>query len=447
MDFFKKIGMIAKNDPDRLCIVKDSKKYSYGEFFRVANDIAERLSSIGSVMDKVLIYKRDCLEQFLYFFGASMAGKISILCPPTISNRRLNYMIEKIQPKIIINDNFELPADKSKVPLPDKKDIFLGALSSGTTGEEKIIWRDWASWTEAFPVQSKIFGIHEKSRLFIHGPFSYTANLNSALHILSEGGSIVLTDKNRPSSWVHVIKKYGVNVVFMVPAYYRMMVKYLNEPLKDIESVVTGGAKLDFETACSLFKMFPNAKITEYYGASELSYVTYNTGEDVIKKNLSVGKPFPGVEIWIKEGEVWVKSPYIAPDYRPQATVGDIGYMDSEGFLYLEGRRGNVINKGGQKIFPERVERILLKNPKIENVAIIGVDDQLKGQEVLAMIVKKDKSLTISEVRDFCRTNLEVYERPSKIMFVNDLPLNSNGKVDKRRIKSQFLLDTDNIKI
>lgn len=431
------IKKVAKEDGEHLCIAKDDVRYTYNQLNQLVDNIAQRLATIANHGDKVIIHVDDAIQQLLYFLGASGAGLVSIICPPNSSEAQIKQLIKKTHPRIIINKAFTLPEDKKDLPTLNDKDYFLGALSSGTTGEKKIIWRDYKSWTQAFPFQSNIFNIKKKDRLFLQGQFSYTANLNSALHILSEGGSIILTESKKPKGWVKIIEEYSVNTIFMVPAYYRLLVKHVNQPIVSIKSVVSAGEKLDFLTATKLFELFSNAKITEYYGASELGHVTYISGEDMLLKRGSVGRAFPGVKISIKENLIWVASPYIAPEYGNAATVGDIGHIDEEGFIFLEGRKGNVINKGGVKIHPEQIQNKILNHPKIQQAIVIGTPHPIKGEEI-AIIIKKVKGLNLHEVRLHCNTILEPEERPKKILFIDQFPLNESGKVDKKKLKIEL---------
>lgn len=216
----------------------------------------------------------------------------------------------------------------------------------------------------------------------------------------------------------------------MVPAHYRLLLKELKNNIYNVRSLLSCGDKLDMDTISILKERFLKAQIYEYYGASELGHVAYiNFREDF--KIDSVGKAFPQVEFWIEDGLVWVKSPYIAPEFRPKATVGDIGRIDETGNLYLMGRKNNTINKGGVKILPYNIEKVLNEHPKILKSFVFGVKHSIKGQEIAAIILPKNNELTVKEIMEYCRKNLESYCYPQKIKIVKDVKLNLSGKIDR----------------
>jgi long-chain acyl-CoA synthetase len=326
-----------------------------------------------------------------------------------------------------------------ELPASAEGDIFLGALSSGTTGAPKALWRDHASWMAAFPEQSRIFGINADDRLYIAGPLSYTTNLNACLHIFFAGGAAVIADRKLPRGWLKEMAEHKASAIFMVPANYRVLLRIMKSPLENVRSAVSGGAKMDKDTAEKLLEYFPRAKIVEYYGASELGHVSYAEGKDLLERPLSVGRLFPGVSVKIKEGLVWVKSPYIVPALRPEATAGDLGELDGEGYLTIYGRASGAINVAGIKVLPERVEDALKLCPKIGAAAVMGMEDAVKGEKICAFIVaRRGSELTKQDVVRFCRENMDQYSCPQQIIFLKALPLNENGKLDRAAL-GQFL--------
>ncbi len=338
---------------------------------------------------------------------------------------------------LYIHESFQLPT-KVALSLPEinENDIFLGALSSGSTGTPKLIWRDHQSWTSAFPSQSMVFQLSKKDTLYLVSSLVYTANLNACLHILFEGGTVIFASTHMPRTWVREITVHDISAIFMVPANYRILVKNMKVPLPQITSAVTCGAKMDLKTIKSLVEYFPSAGIYEYYGASELGHVSYSTAKDLLEHPSSVGKAFPHVTISIEEDAIWVKSPYMAPDYRPKASVGDLGKLDEEGYLYLLGRKHGIINTGGVKVIPEQVESVLLQCPGIAEAVVGGIDDPIRGQKVCAWIVKNQATLMVTDILDFCHKKMRPHYCPQKIIFLDEIPLNANGKIDRISLKN-----------
>lgn len=421
--------------PDKICLINASTQVTYGELAGAVDFIACRMANSAKPGAKVLIKLSDPVSQIVYLLGIAKLGAASVLVDPAVPERRCKELQETAGAVFYVDDRFSLPGDTvQSLPMVQPEDLFLGALSSGSTGDPKIIWRDHRSWVSAFPAQSRVFGVSGTDILFLTGSLSYTANLNSCLHILYEGGTVVIAKNSFPRTWFEEITRYKVTSVFMVPANYRTLLKKVKSPLTQVKSLVSAGSKLDIDTVKRLIKCFPEAEICEYYGASELGHISYSRTKDLFNRPDSVGRVFPGVKLWIKDDLIWVKSPYIAPAYQPEATAGDMGRLDKAGYLYLAGRKNNVINKGGIKIVPEYVEEILNRCPGIAETVVKGIDDGMRGQKVAAWIVKSDPELTVKDIRTYCHRNLPRHARPQKFFFIRELPRNLNGKLDRDKL-------------
>ena len=428
------IQQIIENQPEKNpCLIFGERRLTYGQMRRQTDELARSLAADIRKGDKVLLRLSDPIRQLLAFFAIIKAGGICVFAGTRFSDQSCRELSAAYDIKHEIADGFTGGGSPAReLPAVAEGDIFLGALSSGTTGAPKAIWRDHASWLAAFPEQSGIFGINGGDRLYIAGPLSYTTNLNACLHIFFAGGAAVIACKKFPRGWIGEIEKYKASAIFMVPANYRVLLRALKTPLKNIRSAVSGGAKIDKQTAEKLLEYFPRAKIVEYYGSSELGHVSYADGKDLLERPLSVGRLFPGVSVRIVDRLVWVKSPYIVPALRPEATAGDFGELDGEGYLTLYGRASGAIDVAGITVMPERVAEALKKCPKIIDAAVLGVGDATKGEKICAFIVaRRGDRLTAQDVVRFCRENMDQYSCPQKIIFTKALPLNENGKVDR----------------
>ena len=438
MLIYSKFNSLSETQHHKVCLIHGKIQLTYKEFTQQVDDLAYRLATIIIKADKVLVKLSSPVSQLLYFFAILKAGGACVFIDPSTSEEVCAELLKTHSINLYIDENFQNPlAIALQLPEIDQGNIFLGALSSGSTGIPKLIWRDHQSWTNAFPAQSKVFNILSSDTLYLVNSLVYTANLNACLHILYEGGTVVIASNNLPRTWVKDIIVHHVSAVFMVPTNYRILLKAITGPLAQIRSIVTAGAKIDCHTVRSLMKYFPHSEIYEYYGASELGHVSYTTATDLLQHPESVGKAFPGVTLSIDDNSIWVNSPYLAPKYRPKATVGDLGRIDRDGYLYLLGRKHGIINTGGIKVIPEQVETILLQCPGITEVAVGGIDDPLRGQRVCAWVVKNNATLMAEDVLDFCRKKLRHHYCPHKIIFVDEMPINKNGKIDKIKLKSE----------
>jgi long-chain acyl-CoA synthetase len=440
---YKRIIENSLKFKNKICMVHGKKTMTYGEAVQSFEHISRALASLWNPGERVVVKHSDPIQQIIYLLALANAGVSSILMENDLQPEIMNNILEKVSTCNIIDDKFILPTKYENFPTVLDGDIFLGALSSGTTGQHKVIWRDHQSWTRAFPAQSKTFSISKNDNLFLSGSLVYTANLNSALHMLSEGGKVVFSETSYPRTWISEIDQNNITSIFMVPSHYRILIRNMKTPLYQIQSLVSAGEKMDKETVMTLKELFPHAKICEYYGASELGHVSYIEAEEIIKGN-SVGKAFPGVRFWIEDEMIWVESPYIAPQFRPKATVGDLGRIDEEGNLYILGRKNDIINKGGIKLSPWEIEKILQQHPQISKAAVFGIKHPIKGEQVAAVIVKADPELTYEKTLAFCIKHLPQHACPQKVKFVDSIPMNNNEKSSRKALAKWFTFHADN---
>ena len=307
-------------------------------------------------------------------------------------------------------------------------DVFSVA-TSGSTSAPKILQRTFDSWNDFFPTQNQIFSVDATSRLFMHGDLNFTGNLNTFLAVLSAGGSIVTTDKFAPKTWLELIKT--ATNIYLVPTKLTLLAK--GAPLDNIRAIFMGSQVLTEAQSLALMKKFPAAEIFLYYGASELSFVTYKkiSAENAAEIQ-NLGKNFDKVKIFIRNGLIFVDTPYRALGIENPATVGDAGFINAHGDLIFLGRGEDFINRGGVKIFASAVEQKLLTIDGVEAVAVIKIGDKTRGENFAAYIVGNiDKKII--------RQALTPAESPREIIFVPSLPLNKSGKVDKKILWEEFL--------
>lgn len=308
---------------------------------------------------------------------------------------------------------------------PSGSDYFLGVLSSGTGGNPKIIWKDYRSWFSAFPAQSEVFGMHAEDRVMVVDALGYSANLNTVIHALWLGATVVLTPLREAKNWGNLIRSEAISSLFLVPSHYRLLPENMTFP--GLTSAVSAGEKLDLVLAEKLLRIFPEARLTEYYGAAELGHISYIQNREIVEKPASVGRPFPGVSIRIREEKIWVESPYISPEYRHTPTVSDMGFIDPKGYLCLLGREGRMFNRRGLNIFAEEIENAARLHPAIAEAVLLP---DTRNPEHLTLLLVRTKPVSQDELRDFLLKSVANDKLPNSILFTEDIPRNSSGKVD-----------------
>ena len=266
-----------------------------------------------------------------------------------------------------------------------------------------------------------------------------------------------------PNDFWPSILRYGVTTVQGVPAMYDYVYRAADPGTIDYDRLklrlaYTGAAPVPV----SLIKAFKekfDVDVIDGYGLTEACGVSA-TSSTVPSKPGSIGTPFPGLQIEIldtdnailpygEKGEICVRGDAIMLGYlnKPEATAealkdgwlhtGDVGHMDEEGYLFISGRIKEMINRGGENIYPREIEIPLEKHPKIAEVAVVGIPDPSLGERVRAFIILKDScSMTEEEVRGYLQDKLAKYKIPERVDFMDAFPRNPTGKILKHQLKT-----------
>ena len=346
-----------------------------------------------------------------------------------------------------------------------EKDLCQLMYTSGTTGRPKgvLITHRNVLWN----LVNALLGREEKEGeiSLVIGPLYHTAALNNHLTIrLAMAGTSILLKRFEPRHVMEIIEKEKVTVISGAPAVYHHLLALPDVERFDTRSVTkctTGSSILPDETKERLLKLFPNAKgVYDVYGCTEASpNITILKAEDSLRKRECVGPPLPFLEVRIVDeqdrdlptgevGELICRGPNVMKGYykdrkATQETLrggwlrtGDLARMDEEGFIYIVDRKKDMIVSGGENIYPREIEEVLYHHPKIQDVAVIGVPDQLWGESVKAFIVlKRGESMKEEDVIEYCKSHLASYKKPKVVEFVEVLPRNPSGKVLKTELR------------
>ncbi len=352
--------------------------------------------------------------------------------------------------------------------------------TSGTTGQPKGVKRpltgappetvatQQALFLSLFGVRPGSNGVH-----LVGAPLYHTAVLNFATNHLHLGHTLVLMDKWEPQAMLELVERRRVTSSHMVPTQFNRLLKLPDDvkaryDVSSLSHVIHSAAPCPVDTKQRMLAWWGPC-IYEYYAASE-GGGTACTPAEWLSKPGTVGKPWPISEIRILDdahqpvaagtpGTVWIRMGNFKFEYhRDQQktgdawhegffTVGDAGFLDSDGFLFLCDRKADMIISGGVNIYPAEIEAVLLSHPDIADAAVFGVPDEDWGEQVRAVVQLSPTAAAgpnlSAALLDFASTRLAKYKLPRAIDFIAEMPRDPNGKLYKRKLRDPFWAGRD----
>ena len=414
--------------PHKIALIVDEEQYTYGQVYDAIISMefnnTSRIINLGQFNDgqknKVLLTQSlSFVEQLLQWLWGLYKGYIPMVCHNEMDVAYIDELARLI----------------SVEGVPTSADF--GVLTSGTTGRPKPLWRSESSWREFFDTQNNIFHINKDTKIFLHGSFSFTGVSNMVVAVLWSGGTVITTSSLRPNRWIQLIDKYHVNHIYALPTKLRLLVRHCKSKLDSINYIIGGSQVLDRQLMEQLELICPNMEFILYYGASELNYITYCTGKEWLDREGTVGRPFPSVIIAEQNGVIYVTTKHHIEGIPDTYTVNDCGYIDSDGYLMFHGRRGDVINKGGYKISIPEMELYLQSLQGVSEVAVITINDEIRGEDFIAYMVLEDNT-ELSKIVECIHHERPSVEWPKAILEIPMVPLTECSKVDKRKLKEWY---------
>jgi long-chain acyl-CoA synthetase len=467
-----------RHSPEKVAIHTLNERITYRTWLERVWKTANWLDSLKQTNQIVGILLPNGVPFLQLFTGAATAGWTSVLFDikwtetewhtrltlsrPSIviTTRELFPKVKHLHPRVIIYEECHLEIDQTtcvrKVDIDGEQPFYMG-FTSGTTGAPKAFIRSHDSWLASFDCTQIDFQLDEKDHVLIPGALIHSHFLYGVISTLYLGGTVYLLEKFSPNRTLSLIETHPITVVYLVPTMIAALLREersIEKPVKFLSS----GAKWEENSKQHLQKMFPHFSMCEFYGASELSFITVLTNVENAQKPGSVGKPCHNVEIQIRQdnfqsakpmetGKIYVRSNMLFNGYLENnglgiqsiedkngwMTVDDMGYFDEDGFLYLSGREANMILYGGINIFPEEIEKVVGTHPNVEEVAVIGISDPYWGQIATAVI---KGTATAKELKRLCKVNLSSYKVPRKWIFLTEIPHTTSGKIARSQLKA-----------
>ena len=363
--------------------------------------------------------------------------------------------------------SFQELVDNSQDSLPDiqiqDKDYAIIFYTSGTTGKPKGVLVNYLQLGAPPKAMDFFVDLNEKDIVICALPLSHLGGLVYLQNNISYAITVILMERFIPAEFLKNIQNYKVTCFWLVPSMYYAILQlkeFENLDLSTLRWIVTFGASSSPDALRRFHQYCPKAHLLNGWGLTETNAPTtvIPIGSEKIE---SVGRPAPWIEVRVFDdndnevpqgqvGEIVVKGWVVTDGYYkdPEGTrlamrngwfhTGDLGRIDAEGYFYIAGRKKEMIKVAGEIVFEAEVEAAIHKNPEVAEVAVIGVPDKLRGEVPKAFVVLKEKNkINDDELRYFCRQHLAHFKIPHYFEFVDTLPKNRTGKIDKSKLRNE----------
>lgn len=493
MDLSTILARRADFTPDKPALVFEGQTLSFAALCSRVERAAGTLRSLGiEAGDRVAVLAHNLPATLELLFACARLGSILVPLNWRLAIPEHQYILGNCSPKILAADHqhcsilaqaaggseatflalehephnqwltYEyLVKDTPPVPARGRLEQPVALLyTSGTTGNPKGAILTQANLLWNAHNSSAMHELTSADRVLTTLPLFHTGGLNiQTVPALLAGATVHLHRKFDPDATLAAIASVRPTLTLLVPTQMQMLLSHPQWPATDLTSLrlVGTGSSVVPENLIRGFSA-RGLPVVQVYGATETGPISlYLTAEYAHSKIGSTGKSAPYCEVRIVDpngadvsagtrGEIWVRGPSISPGYWGEApraaeawfATGDIGHCDSEGFYYIDDRIKDMIISGGENIYPAQVENVLYDHPAVAEVAVIGIPDPRWVEIPIAVVVRRSE-VDAGALIDHCRTRLAHFKAPRAVFFVDSLPRNAMGKVQKFKLRELFV--------
>ena len=487
------LDMAADAAADRLAIGPLKGGLTYGELRTQAHAGAARLEALGA--ETVVYVGVNGVALPLAIFASGLIGKPFAPLNYRLPDADLRKLLARTAPSVAIVDDdmvarcegvegvslisrsaFEAacaaPVAEGFSPLEEGHDIAVLLFTSGTTGEPKAAILRHANVTAYVTSTVEFLGAEAHEAALVSVPPYHIAGISAVLTGVYSCRRVVHLEAFTAEGWVDLAAREAITHAMVVPTMLGRIldvVEARGESLPAMQAISYGGGRMPLPVIERAMNILPHVDFANAYGLTETSSTISILGPDDHRMALysddpaahrrlgSVGRPLPSVEVEIRNeqggvcppgvsGEIYVRGDQVAGEYTHKRVLNDEGWfatndggwMDEEGYLYVEGRLDDVIVRGGENISPGEIEDVLRGHPGVEGVAVLGAPDDQWGETVAAFVVPKAEAPAEAELAEWVRSRLRSTKTPEIWRFVEALPYNDTGKLLRRQLKLEL---------
>jgi acyl-CoA synthetase (AMP-forming)/AMP-acid ligase II len=488
------IAAHAAAAPDRVAVVEDGVTTTYEALNAEVNRVTNGLRSLGVQTGERLIWCAPNSRQVLATMH--VCRKLGVTAIP------LAYRLTRAEKEFVVRDSgatvlvadveqaASLPevahrvafggevdgwtswdslcADSSpeEPPLPDPGGLGAAMMyTSGTTGRPKGAVRSHTDRTLLGAMLAELRFAGGDSEIHLTSGPLYHAGPNAfALITHLTGGTVVVMRRFDAAEWVRLVAEHRATSTFCTPTHLTRVLALPEDVLdkadfSSFRSLIVNAAPVPYALKEQIVARMGEGFLFEVYGSTELGIDTVLAPEDQLRKPGSCGRPYGGIELKIvgpsgqelppgQEGDLFVRTALAIDGYHGDVpaiaemgewkSVGDIAYLDEEGYLYICDRRDDLVITGGSNVYPAEVEAVLHAHPDVQDVAVIGVPDPEWGERVHAVLQPwPDRPLDVEAVAAHAAAHLAGFKRPRSWEVRDDLPRTETGKLLKRDLRAE----------
>ena len=500
MNVSQMINRPLKAHPEKTAILFEDRRLSYAELDALIDRAAAGFLKLGLQRGEVLsLFLPSLPELIIGYLGTVRAGLVVNVVNALLKEQEVAYILQDCRSKAVLVDETRIPIIEAVRPEVSSLTTVIGLkaggnspypafetilqeqdssfsdpgtkgsdichlmYTSGTTGWPKGVMAThlniWHNATEF----SKVHFQPDDTIMVATPIFHCWGLVNGTFGMLSRGGTVITVERFYPEKTVDDIERLKPTVFIGVPPMYNLILKQPDLNRRDLSSVVfclSAATKMP-ESLIHQIQDKLGWRYAEAWGLTEVSCVGATSpfretrvgscGRGMADAEMKVidenGRTLPPGE----QGELCVRGTCVTQGYlnKPEATgqvfdpegwfrSGDVAYMDDDGYAYIVDRKKDMINVGGEKVFPSEVEDMMLVHPQIKDVVIIGIADELKGEVPKAFIqLKEGETTTAEEVRAFCKSRMAPYKVPVAVEFIDEIPRSAAGKALRRLLRER----------
>jgi acyl-CoA synthetase (AMP-forming)/AMP-acid ligase II len=488
------LDMSAQAAPERMAIGPLADGFTFGDLHAKAGKAAAWLRA--RPIDRVVYVAETAPALPVVLFGSSWAGLPFVPISYRLADDRLRALVANQAPAVLIHapgdgertagiegieqlstDDFMAAIDEYESPDQDwsyeGEDVAILLHTSGTSGAPKVAVLRQRHLVSYVLGTVEFLAAGEDQATLVSVPPYHIAGMAAILTATYGGRRLVQLPRFDPATWVDVAGNEHITHAMVVPTMLAGIVDNLDatgRALPSLHHLSYGGGRMPVPIIEAAMRLLPGVDFVNAYGLTETSSSIAILGPDdhraalasddteVRARLASVGQPLPSVEVSIRDadgnelppgerGEVWVRGEQVSGEYQgASALIGegwfptkDAGYLDAEGFLFLDGRIDDVIIRGGENLSPGEIEDVLILHPSIKEAVVMGVPDTQWGEVVAAAVVPVEgATLDEDEVKAWVTKHLRSSRAPALIEVRDELPYNDTGKVLRRVLKPEL---------